>query len=89
MCNLYSMTKNVEAIRRLFGALNSRVGNLPSMPGIFPDYPAPIVRNAIDGREIVTARWGMPSSQKALMDAAKRRAAKLEAKGRTPSTLKN
>ena len=82
MCNLYSMTKNVEAIRRLFGALNSRVGNLPSMPAIFPDYPAPIVRNAIDGREIVTARWGMPSSQKALMDATRKRAEKLEAKGK-------
>lgn len=24
MCNLYSMTKSVDAIRRLFGALNSR-----------------------------------------------------------------
>lgn len=83
MCNLYSMTKNVDAIRRLFGALNSNVGNLPSMPGIFPDYPAPIVRNASDGREIVMARWGMPSSQKALMDATKKRAEKLEAKGKT------
>src|SRR6201985_3297938 len=82
MCNLYSMTKNVDAIRRLFGALNSRVGNLPSMPGIFPDYAAPIVRNAPDGREIVMARWGMPSSQRALMDATKKRAAKLEAKGK-------
>jgi hypothetical protein len=41
VCNLYSMTKNVDAIRRLFGALNSDVGNLPSMPGIFPDFPAP------------------------------------------------
>jgi hypothetical protein len=51
VCNLYSMTKNVDAIRRLFGALNSHVGNLPSMPGIFPDYPAPIVRNAPNGRE--------------------------------------
>jgi putative SOS response-associated peptidase YedK len=83
MCNLYSMTKNVDAIRRLFGALNSRVGNLPSMPGIFPDYPAPIVRDASDGREIVMARWGMPSSQKALMDATKKRAEKLQAKGKT------
>ena len=33
MCNLYSMTKNVETIRRLFGAMNSQVGNLPSLPG--------------------------------------------------------
>jgi putative SOS response-associated peptidase YedK len=82
MCNLYSMTKNVDAIRRLFGALNSRVGNLPSMPGIFPDYPAPIVRNAPEGREVALARWGMPSSQRALMDATKKRAQKLEAKGK-------
>lgn len=77
------MTKNVDAIRQLFGALNSKVGNLPSMPGIFPDYPAPIVRNAADGREIAMARWGMPSSQRALMDATKKRAQKLEAKGKT------
>src|ERR1700757_4253701 len=75
------MTKNVDAIRRLFGALNSRVGNLPSMPGIFPDYPAPIVRNTEDGPEIAMARWGMPSSQRALMDAARKRAEKLQAKG--------
>jgi putative SOS response-associated peptidase YedK len=81
MCNLYSMTKNVDAIRRLFGAINSHVGNLPSMPGIFPDYPAPIVRNAAGEREIVMARWGMPSSPFTLMESAKRRAAKLEAKG--------
>ncbi|RZN07302.1 DUF159 family protein [Bradyrhizobium genosp. SA-3] len=82
MCNLYSMTKNVDAIRRLFNALNSNVGNLPSMPGIFPHYPAPIVRNDAEIREIVIARWGMPSSQRALMDATKKRADKLQAKGK-------
>jgi putative SOS response-associated peptidase YedK len=77
------MTKNVDAIRRLFGALNSSAGNLPSLRGIFPDYPAPIVRNTADGgREIAMARWGMPSSRLALMDAAKKRAAKLDAKGK-------
>lgn len=82
MCNLYSMTKNVDAIRRLFGALNSQVGNLPSLSGIFPDYPAPIVRNAAGEREIVMARWGMPSSQVALMESVKRRAGRLQSKGK-------
>ena len=37
-------------------------GNLPMLPGVFPDYSAPIVRTAVDGvRELATARWGMPS----------------------------
>jgi hypothetical protein len=74
-----------QAIRRLFqvGASNDKSGNLPAMPGIYPDYPAPIVRNANGGRELAMARWGMPSSQKALMDATKKRAEKLQAKGKT------
>jgi putative SOS response-associated peptidase YedK len=59
-------------------------GNLPLFPGIFPDYAAPIVRNAPDGvRELSKARWGMPSSQKAMLDAARARARKLEAKGKS------
>ncbi|WP_316205310.1 SOS response-associated peptidase [Bradyrhizobium sp. SZCCHNS3004] len=84
MCNLYSMTKNVDAIRRLFGVdpARDRTGNLPTLPGIFPDYPAPIVRNGDDGRELVMARWGMPSSSKALMDATKKRAQKLQSKAK-------
>lgn len=61
MCNLYSMTKNVDAIRRLFGALNHSVGNLASMPAIFPDNEAPVVRYNDAERELVKMRWGMPS----------------------------
>src|SRR5271166_3284206 len=41
--------------------MRDRMGNLPSLPGIFPDYAAPIVRNQPDGRELAMARWGMPS----------------------------
>ena len=82
MCNLYSITTNQEAIRRLFKAVNSSVGNLPPLTGVFPDYPAPIVRNRPEGRELAMARWGMPSSQRALMDATKKRAQKLEARGK-------
>jgi putative SOS response-associated peptidase YedK len=85
VCNLYSMTTNVEAIRRLFEVdpANDRAGNLASMPGIYPDYPAPIVRNGSGERELAMARWSMPSSQKALMDATKKRVEKLQAKGKT------
>jgi len=83
MCNLYSMTRNQDAIRAIARAMRDQTGNRPPMPGIFPDYPAPIVRNAPDGvRELALARWGMPSSQFALMEATKKRAAKLEAKGK-------
>jgi putative SOS response-associated peptidase YedK len=71
MCNLYSMTKNQDAIRRLFNFNADSTGNLPSMPGIFPDYPAPIVRNAEGGRELALARCGMPSSQKAPLEAVR------------------
>lgn len=61
MCNLYSMTRPQEAIRRLFEGLHDRAGNMPPLPGIYPDYSAPIVRNAEDGRELAMARWGMPT----------------------------
>ncbi|GLK66643.1 SOS response-associated peptidase [Hansschlegelia plantiphila] len=81
MCNLYSLTKGQAAIRALTRALVDRTGNLPPMPGIFPDYPAPIVRNSAQGRELVLARWGMPSSQRAIFEATKKRAAALEKKG--------
>ena len=61
MCNLYSLTKGQQAIRELAGAMSDRTGNLPLLPGIFPDYQAPIVRNQPHGRELTMARWGMPS----------------------------
>ena len=61
MCNLYSITTNQEAIRGLFRVMNRYVGNLAPMRGVFPDYPAPVVRNAGTEREIVMMRWGMPS----------------------------
>jgi putative SOS response-associated peptidase YedK len=61
MCNLYSITKGPQAIRDFTRAMRGDVGNMPPLPGVFPDYFAPIVRNASDGRELVMARWGMPS----------------------------
>jgi putative SOS response-associated peptidase YedK len=61
MCNLYSVTKSQAAIIALTRAMRNNTGNLPPMPAIFPDYTAPIVRNAPDGvRELTLGRWGMP-----------------------------
>ncbi|MCX7307093.1 MAG: SOS response-associated peptidase family protein [Afipia sp.] len=84
MCNLYSMTKGQSEIVALTRAMRDTTGNLPSLPGIFPDYMAPIVRNTSDkARELMMARWGMPSSAVAQMEATKKRSAKFEAKGKT------
>src|SRR4029079_12191933 len=64
MCNLYSITTNQAAITALFRVINRYVGNLPPMPGVFPDYPAPVIRNDQGEREMVMMRWGMPPPPK-------------------------
>jgi putative SOS response-associated peptidase YedK len=64
MCNLYSITTTQDAIRKFFGAVFDSAGNLPSMPGVFPDQEAPIVRNHEGGRELIKMRWGMPPPPK-------------------------
>ena len=37
---------------RLARVVNRYVGNLAPMPGMFPDYPAPVVRNTDTGHEL-------------------------------------
>lgn len=81
MCNLYNVSTNQDAIRALTKALD-RLGNMAPSLDVYPDYPAPIVRNNNGERELVMVRWGMPSSRKALLDAATKRADKLRAKGK-------
>ncbi len=66
MCNLYSLTKGQAAIREMARAMVDNVGNMPALPGIYPDYRAPVVREGPDGRELAMARWGMPSPAFAL-----------------------
>jgi len=61
MCNLYSMTKDQQAIREFVRATRDSTVNLPNLPGIFPDMLAPVVRTAKNGdRELIRMRWGMP-----------------------------
>lgn len=71
MCNLYAQTKSQDAMRHVFDDMRDEgeelidtSGNLPAMAGIFPDYPAPIIRHAAQGCwELTKARWGMPTPQ--------------------------
>jgi putative SOS response-associated peptidase YedK len=65
MCNLHSMTTNQAAIRDLFRVTKDSAGNLPPMPGVFPDYLAPVVRNVGADRELTMMRWGMPPPPRA------------------------
>jgi putative SOS response-associated peptidase YedK len=65
VCNLYSITTNQAAIIALFRLMNRYVGNLPPMPGVFPDYPAPVIRNVDTDRELTMMRWGMPPPPRA------------------------
>ena len=41
MCNLHALTKSQDEIRRLFEVETDRAGNLPPLPGIFPNTAAP------------------------------------------------
>ncbi|TGD67408.1 SOS response-associated peptidase [Tabrizicola sp. WMC-M-20] len=71
MCNLYSQTKSQDAMRHVFDEMvegdepvEDATGNLPPMPGIYPDYAAPILRHRDGGGwQMVMARWGMPTPQ--------------------------
>jgi putative SOS response-associated peptidase YedK len=55
-----TITTNQAAIIALFRVVNRYVGNLQPLPGAFPDYPAPVIRNTDAGTELAMMRWGMP-----------------------------
>jgi putative SOS response-associated peptidase YedK len=62
--NLYSQTRNVEAILRLFRVSPNRATSIQSRDAIFPGHVAPVVRKAEDGeRELVELSWGFVPPQ--------------------------
>ena len=68
MCNLYSITTNQAAIIALFRVINRYVGNLAPMPGVFPDYPAPVVRNTDAGTEMTLMRHAASPHRRIAVD---------------------
>ncbi|MEP9389431.1 SOS response-associated peptidase [Mesorhizobium sp. KR9-304] len=62
MCNLYNVTTTQRAIIEWSRAMRDVLGNLEPTVDIYPNYPAPVVRNAADGtRELTKLQWGMPT----------------------------
>lgn len=82
MRNLYAMMKTRAEAARVARAMSDRNNNQPPQPGIYPDYPAPVIVQGADGvREMRDLRWGMPTSKRALLDAVNKRADALRKKG--------
>lgn len=60
MCNLYRMTSSVDAIRELFGSLETGGSNLAPLPEIFPGYQAPVIVAEDGARRLRSMTWGWP-----------------------------
>lgn len=45
ICNLYSMTKSQDAIRKIRKALRDDTDNMPLLLAIYPDQMAPVIRH--------------------------------------------
>lgn len=66
MCNLYSLIRSQSEIGKVFRVEHDDTGNLPPLPGIFPNTAAPVIRMRDGARALSMMRWGMPSPAFAL-----------------------
>ncbi|AMD56882.1 hypothetical protein AWN88_00950 [Agrobacterium tumefaciens] len=81
MCNLYRM-EDKDWVSKWAQDAESLINLMPAYQ-MNPDQMGPIVRNTAEGRkQLVQARWGLPSPRFALEKAAKAKAEKLSAKGK-------
>jgi putative SOS response-associated peptidase YedK len=61
LCNLYNITTNQQAIRDFVTLTHDSLGNLEPSFDVYPDRPAPVVRNIGGRRELAALTWGMPT----------------------------
>lgn len=84
MCNLYRLDARDWANKFAQDAQSfDNLVNMMESYEVWPDREGLILRNTASGRrQLAHVRWGLPSSRKALMEAATKRADKLRAKGK-------
>ncbi|MGA1834626.1 SOS response-associated peptidase [Rhizobium wenxiniae] len=81
MCNLYRM-EDKDWVSQWAQDAERLINPMPAYQ-MNPDQMGPILRNTADGgKQLVHARWGLPSPRFALEKAAKTKADKLTAKGK-------
>ncbi|MDQ0323978.1 putative SOS response-associated peptidase YedK [Pararhizobium capsulatum DSM 1112] len=81
MCNLYRM-EDKDWVNKWAQDVESMINLMPAYQ-MNPDQMGPIVRNTLDGRkQLVHARWGLPTPIFVQKKAAEARAGKLRAKGK-------
>lgn len=61
MCNLYSIKTSASEIKMRLKPTFDFTNGASFDEKIYPDYPAPVVRNNLDGTELAICRWGMPT----------------------------
>jgi putative SOS response-associated peptidase YedK len=61
MCNLYNISTTHEMMRQFAGAVDDLTNRLDPSEDIYPDKPAPVIRNRQGNRELAMLTWGMPS----------------------------
>lgn len=61
MCNLYNVKLEPKKLKEATGRYLDLTNGASFDEDIYPDYPAPVLRNNIDGPELALCRWGMPT----------------------------
>ena len=61
MCNLYNIKMHSAQLKQAVGSYIDLTNGASFDENIYPDYPAPILRNNLDGAELGLSRWGMPT----------------------------
>jgi putative SOS response-associated peptidase YedK len=61
VCNLYNISTTHQMMKQFAGAVDDLTNRLDPAMDIYPDKPAPVIRNNGGTRELVMLTWGMPS----------------------------
>lgn len=57
---LYVYSLSLCGGRDIVGMVSDSLGNLEPSLNVYPDRPAPVIRNKDGGRELASLIWGMP-----------------------------